>query len=56
MDVVGRPSIIQFESECRMFVIGVVMKQKKKITPRSMNLLKKASCLNPKRLSQLSQQ
>ena len=31
MDVVGHPSIMQFEYECRMFIIGFVMKLKKRM-------------------------
>ena len=57
MDLVGRISIMQFESEYRMFVIGVVNNLKKiMITPRSTNCIKQASCLNQKRLSEVSQQ
>ena len=52
-DTVEHAAIKTFEAECRLFAIGVVEKLRKRIlTPRAVNFLKKASCLDPKQMSQ----
>ena len=43
----------QFGAESRLFIIGVIQKlQKIILTPWAINIIKKASCFNPKKLSQ----
>ena len=49
-DVVEHLAVMEFEGECREFAIGVIKKLKKRIlTPRAINFIKKASCIDPKK-------
>lgn len=51
-DVVKHTEVMNFEAECRLFAIGVIEKLRRRIlTPRAINFIKKASCLDPKKMS-----
>ena len=52
-DVVEHLAVMEFEGECQA-AIGVIEKLKKRIlTPRAINFIKKASCLDPKKCQDL---
>ena len=52
-DTVEHSAVIKFEAECRIFAIGVIENLRIIIlTSRAIKFIKKASCLDPKKLSQ----